>query len=112
VKLADTIDWESIKKETVAMETPVNKKKCRQLKRCSSIEPAFSRAKEYHVMQRNFLKGVKGDLLDTAPATCSYNLKKIYNKFRKVYEKKLSLLFLLFFHGVTGSEICPVLLRR
>jgi IS5 family transposase len=97
---------------TVVMETPANKKKYRQLKRRSSIEPVFSHAKEHHRMRRNFLKGVEGDLLNTILAACGYNLKKIYNKFKKAYQKKLSWLFLLLFPQLLGSRTYPILLRR
>jgi len=78
---------------TVLIETPSNKKRYKQLKRRSSIESVFSHTKQYHRMGRNFLKGLHGNLVNTIFAACGYNLKKIYNKFKKAYKKMLS-----FFH--------------
>lgn len=78
---------------TILIETPINKKRYKQLKRRSSIESVFSHTKQYHRMGRNFLKGLHGNLVNTIFAACGYNLKKIYNKFKKAYKKMLS-----FFH--------------
>jgi hypothetical protein len=63
-------------------------------------------------MRRNFLKGVEGDLPNIILAAYDYNLKKIYNKFTKAYQKKLSWLFLLLFPQLLGSRTYPILLRR
>ena len=49
-------------------------------------------------MNRNFLSGIKGDLENTIFSACGYNLKKIYNKFKKAYKKKLSFLFFILFY--------------
>jgi len=82
---------------TVLFETSANKKRHKQLKRRASIEPVFSHTKQHHRMGRNFLKGSAGDLINTILSACGYNLKKIYNKFKKAYKKMLSwLLFMLF----------------
>jgi len=48
-------------------------------------------------MGRNFLKGEHGDLVNTIMAACGYNLRKIYNKFRKAFMKMLSVLFFMLF---------------
>jgi IS5 family transposase len=82
---------------TVLIETSKNKKKHKMLKRRASIEPVFSHTKQHHRMGRNFLKGEHGNLLNTILSACGYNLKKIYNKFKKAYKKMLSLLFFMFF---------------
>ena len=81
---------------TVLIETSKNKKKHKKLKRRSSIEPVFSHTKQHHRMGRNFLKGAQGNLINTILSACGYNLKKIYNKFKKAYKKMLSLLFFMF----------------
>ena len=81
----------------VLMETSSNKKKHKKLKRRSSIEPVFSHVKQHHRMGRNFLKGDHGNLFNTILSACGYNLKKIYNKFKKAYRKMLSWLFIMFF---------------
>jgi IS5 family transposase len=81
----------------VILETKTNKKEYKELKRRSSIEAVFSHTKQHHRMNRNFLKGAKGDLANTIFAACGYNLKKIYNKFKEEYLKLLSFLFFLFF---------------
>jgi IS5 family transposase len=81
----------------VILETKTNKKEYKELKRRSSIEAVFSHTKQHHRMNRNFLKGIKGDLINTILSACGYNLKKIYNKFKEEYLKLLSFLFLLFF---------------
>ncbi len=80
---------------TVLMETSANKKKHKHLKRRSSVEPVISHAKHHHRMGRNFLKGHHGDLANTLLAACGYNLKKIYNTFKKAYRKMLSWLFFM-----------------
>jgi len=84
-------------KTTVVLESSANRKKHKKLKRRSSIEPVFSHAKQHHRMGRNFLKGAAGDLANTILAACGYNLKKIYNKFKKAYKKWLHLFLLLLF---------------
>ena len=82
---------------TILLETSANKKRHKQLKRRASIEPVFSHTKQHHRMGKNFLKGSAGDLANTILAACGYNLKKIYNKFKKAYKKMLSwFLFMLF----------------
>ena len=82
---------------TVLIETSSNKKKHKQLKRRSSIEPVFSHTKQYLRMGKNFLEGGAGSLINTILSACGYNLKKRYNKFKKAYKKMLSLFSLLFF---------------
>jgi len=91
---------------TVLIETPSNKKRYKQLKRRSSIESVFSHTKQYHRMGRNFLKGLHGNLVNTIFAACGYNLKKIYNKFKKAYKKMLSFfVFLLFGHFFVSQSM-------
>ena len=81
----------------VLIEISKNKKKHPQLKRRSSIETVFSHTKQDHRMRRNFLKGLHGNLINTILSACGYNLKKIYNTFKKAYKKILSwFLFMLF----------------
>jgi len=82
---------------TVIMETSANKKKYKKLKRRSSIETVFSHTKLDHRMGRNFLKGEHGNLVNTIMAACGYNLRKIYNKFRKAFLKLFSVLFFMLF---------------
>jgi len=82
---------------TVLIETSANKKRHKRLKRRSSIETVFSHTKQDHRMGRNFLKGEHGDLVNTIMAACGYNLKKIYNKFRKAFLRMLSALFFMLF---------------
>ncbi len=89
---------------TVLIETSANKKKHKHLKRRSSIEPVISHAKAHHRMGRNFLKGHHGDLANTLLAACGYNLKKIYNTFKKAYKKMLSLWFLCSLLRKTGQK--------
>jgi len=48
-------------------------------------------------MGRNFLKGTAGDLINTIFSACGYNLKKIYNRFKRAYKKMLSLLIFMLF---------------
>ena len=84
---------------TALFETSANKKRHKQLKRRASIEPVFSHTKQHHRMGRNFLKGSAGDLINTILSACGYNLKKIYNKFKKAYKKMLSWLL---FYAVWG----------
>jgi len=78
-------------------KTSANKKRHRKLKRRSSIESVFSHTKLDHRMGRNFLKGEHGNLVNTILSACGYNLKKIYNKFRKAFLKLLSVLFFVLF---------------
>jgi len=89
----------------VLIETPVNKKKHKKLKRRSSIESVFSHIKQHHRMGRNFLKGEHGNLVNTILAACEYNLKKIYNKFKKAYKKILFFVFLLFGHFFVSQSM-------
>ncbi len=77
----------------VIIETSKNREKHKKLKRRSSIEAAFSRAKQDHRMGRNFLKGVHGNLVNRVLAACGYNLKKIYNHFKRAFERMLALSF-------------------
>ena len=93
---------------TVLMETSKNKKKHKELKRRSSIEPVFSHAKQHHRMGRNFLKGEEGNLINTILSACGYNLKKIYNKFKKAYKKMLSLVFFMFLLDQLNIKMVPV----
>ena len=78
-------------KTEVVIETKRNRKKHPMLKRRSSIEAVISHMKRYHRLARNYLKGVQGNLVNTIFAACGYNLKKIYNKFKRAYIKMLSL---------------------
>jgi len=79
------------------METSANKKRYKKLKRRSSIESVFSHTKHHHRMGRNFLKGLEGNLINTILSACGYNLKKIYNTFKKAYKKMLSwFIFIVF----------------
>ncbi len=48
-------------------------------------------------MGRNFLKGLHGNLVSIIFSTYRYNLKKIYNKFKKAYKKLLSYFFATLF---------------
>ena len=82
---------------TVLLETSVNKKRHKQLKRRSSIESVFSHTKQYHRMGKNSQKGTARDLINTIFSSCGYNLKKIYNKFKRTYKKGLSLLLFILF---------------
>ena len=82
----------------IIIETPANKKRFKNLKRRSSIEAVFSHVKQYHRMGRNFLKGAYGDEVNTILAACGYNLKKIYNHFKKAFLRMLWLLFLFLFY--------------
>jgi IS5 family transposase len=93
---------------TVLIETSKNKKKHKELKRRSSIEPVFSHAKQHHRMGRNFLKGEEGNLINTILSACGYNLKKIYNKFKKAYKKMLSLVFFMFLLDQLNIKMVPV----
>jgi IS5 family transposase len=96
------------KGETIVLsETSANKKKHKQLKRRASIEPVFSHTKQHHRMGRNFLKGEHGNLTNTILSACGYNLKKIYNKFKKAYKKMLSLLIFILF----GVYLTPQIVR-
>jgi IS5 family transposase len=96
---------------TVLMETSKNKKKHKLLKRRSSIEPVFSHTKQHHRMGRNFLKGEQGNLINTVLSACGYNLKKIYNKFKKAYKKMLSWLFFMFLLAQWSVKMAPVRAR-
>jgi len=96
---------------TVLMETSKNKKKHKLLKRRSSIEPVFSHTKQHHRMGRNFLKGEQGNLINTVLSACGYNLKKIYNKFKKAYKKMLSWLFFMFLLEQWSVKMAPVRAR-
>jgi IS5 family transposase len=96
------------KGETIVLaETSANKKKHKKLKRRASIEPVFSHTKQHHRMGRNFLKGEHGNLTNTILSACGYNLKKIYNKFKKAYKKMLSLLIFILF----GVYLTPQIVR-
>lgn len=98
-------------KTTVLLEISSNKKKHKKLKRRSSIEPVFSHVKQHHRMGRNFLKGDHGNLFNTILSACGYNLKKIYNKFKKAYKKMLSWLFIMFFMDSLRKRVSLVLPR-
>ncbi len=93
----------------VLIESSKNKKRHPQLKRRSSIETVFSHTKQDHRMGRNFLKGLHGNLINTILAACGYNLKKIYNKFKKAYQKMLS--WLVFMLSMEKLEVQTVALR-
>ncbi len=82
----------------VIIETSSNRKKHKLLKRRSSIEAVFSHAKQYHRMGRNFLKGLHGNLINTILSACGYNLKKIYNHFKRAFERMLALSVFMFAH--------------
>ena len=92
---------------TVLAETSANKKQHKKLKRRSSIEAVFSHTKQHHRMGRNFLKGEEGNLINTIMSACGYNLKKIYNKFKKAYKKMLSLLIFILF----GEYLTPQMVK-
>ena len=96
---------------TVLIETSVNKKKHKKLKRRASIEPVFSHTKQHHRMGRNFLKGEEGNLINTILSACGYNLKKIYNKFKKAYKKLLSLVFFMLFGDYLRLKAIEIPLR-
>jgi len=98
-------------KTTVVLETSANKKKHKQLKRRASIEAVFFHTKWHHRMGRNFLKGSAGDLINTILSACGYNLKKIYNKFKRAYKKMLSLLFFMLFRSYLRLGTISVLIR-
>jgi len=89
---------------TVLVETSANRKKHKKLKRRSSIETIISHTKNDHRMGRNFLKGNHGNLLNTIFSACGYNLKKIYNKFRKAFLGMLHLLFFMLFGDKLASN--------
>lgn len=83
------------KGETIVLkETSSNRKKDKNLKRRSSIEPIIGHLKQDHRLGRNYLKDKEGNDINTILSACGFNLKKIYNKFRKEW---LEYLFLLFF---------------
>jgi len=90
---------------TVLIETSVNKKRHKKLNRRSSIETVFSHTKQDHRMGRNFLKGEHGDLVNTIMAACGYNLRKIYNTFRKAFLKMLSDLFFMLFEEQCRGQL-------
>jgi len=97
------------KGETIVLaETSANKKKHKKLKRRASIEPVFSHTKQHHRMGRNFLKGEHGNLTNTIFSACGYNLKKIYNKFKKAYKKMLSLLIFILFGVYLTPQIVQI----
>ena len=97
---------------TVLLETSANKKRYKKLKRRASIEPVFSHTKQHHRMGRNFLKGTAGDLINTIFSACGYNLKKIYNKFKRAYKKILSLLFIILFRDYLHLKTIEISLER
>ena len=84
-------------KTQVIIETPQNKRRYPELKRRASIEAVISHTKQHHRLGRNFLKGIAGNLANTILAACGYNLKKIYNKFKRAYKKMLLRYFFLLF---------------
>ncbi len=84
-------------KTQVVIETPQNKRKYPKLKRRASIEAVISHVKQHHRLGRNFLKGIAGNLANTILSACGYNLKKIYNKFKRAYKKMLLRYFFLLF---------------
>ncbi|BAF71397.1 IS5-like element ISSlsp2 family transposase [Sulfurovum sp. NBC37-1] len=92
---------------TVLIETSANKKRHKKLKRRSSIETVFSHTKQDHRMGRNFLIGEHGNLVNTIMAACGYNLRKIYNKFRKAFVKMLSVLFFMLFREQYRVQLVP-----
>ena len=96
----------------VLIETSKNRKKHKLLKRRSSIEAVISHTKQHHRLGRNFLKGIDGNLANTILSACGYNLKKIYNKFKKAFKR---MLFLLFFtmrwQKVEMVKVLPVFFR-
>ena len=53
------------------------------------MEPVIGHMKNDHRLKRNFLKGTHGNQLNTVLAACGYNLKKIYNTFRKAFKNAL-----------------------
>ena len=91
-------------KTKVILETSKNKKEHKLLKRRSSIEAVFSHAKQNHRMGRNFLKGVHGNLVNTILSACGFNLKKIYNKFKRAFIRMLRDSFFLFFYTIYGKN--------
>jgi len=97
---------------TILIETSKNKKRHKQLKRRSSIESIFSHTKQHHRMGRNFLKGLHGNLVNTILSACGYNLKKIYNKFKKAYKKMLSWLFMMLFGISLQPKTMPLKLKH
>lgn len=92
---------------TVLTETSANKKRHKNLKRRSSIESVFSHTKQDHRMGRNFLKGEHGNLVNTILSACGYNLKKIYNKFRKIFLKLLVTLFFMLSREQYRVQLVP-----
>ena len=78
---------------TILKETKANRKKDKNLKRRSSIEPIIGHMKQDHRLGRNFLKGIHGNSLNTIFSACGFNLRKIYNKLRKEFIESLFTIF-------------------
>lgn len=91
----------------VLKETSSNRKKDKTLKRRSSIEPIIGHLKQDHRLGRNFLKGRKGNDINTILAACGFNLRKIYNKFKKEWLKYIFLLFFMLFY-MTNEKKCTI----
>lgn len=89
----------------VLKETSSNRKKDKTLKRRSSIEPIIGHLKQDHRLGRNFLKG-RNDI-NTILAAYGFNLRKIYNKFKKEWLKYIFLLFFMLFY-MTNEKKCTI----
>lgn len=59
------------------LKKKVKPDKWKRIKRRSSIEPIIGHLKEDGRLKRNFLKGVRGDMLNVMLAACGQNMRKL-----------------------------------
>ena len=97
VKLAESIDWESLEEELKEAYPSTTGHPNRPIRLMGGLHylrymfnlkiGRYHHVKQHHRMDRNFLKGRAGDQLNTILAAWGYNLKKIYKHFLKAYRK-------------------------
>ncbi len=63
----------------------------RWFKRRSAIEPVIGHTKKDHRMNRNYLKGVAGDMINALLAACGFNIRKLLRVFFWLLFKELFL---------------------
>jgi IS5 family transposase len=74
---------------SVEVHWPDHRRKDRSLRRWmrrrSAVEPVIGHAKSDHRMDRNFLHGKEGDLMNALLAGCGFNLRKLLRELSRSY---------------------------
>jgi len=83
-----------------------DRKKRKTFRRRAAIEPIIGHLKRDGHLGRNYLKGTKGDYINTIMSGCGQNIRKMLKFLKKKMKEKICLIFLQVKFCFPGQKLC------